>query len=81
MPDVVVDLARPAERAGEQDPQHVQDDRGDEQVAGRPVDAPEEQPAGHVVGQPDDRLERRGQLPAVEQRRGAPVDDGSVDGR
>ena len=46
--DQPVDLARLAVRTGEEDPDHVREDRGHEQVGGPMVDLPHQQAAAHV---------------------------------
>ena len=49
--DDPVELARLAERAGEEDPEHVHDDRGHEQQRRPVVHLPHDQAAAHVEGQ------------------------------
>ena len=51
--DVVGEVARLAEGAGEEDPQHVQDDRRDEDVGGPVVRLPHQQAGAHLEREVD----------------------------
>ena len=66
--DQPVDLARPAERAGEEDPTGVHDDRGQEHERRPVVDLAHQQPGAHVERQPHHRIEGRRHLRADEGR-------------
>ena len=56
--DHPVDLARPAERAGEEDPREVHDDRGDEQQRRPVVDLAHHEPGPDVEAEVERRLVR-----------------------
>src|SRR5665647_224160 len=64
-PDQPVDLARLAERPGEEHPHHVRDDRSDEHHGGPVMDLPHQQTAGDLEGQGHRRPEGLGHLHAL----------------
>ncbi len=71
--DHPVELARLAERAGEEHPEHVHADAGDEHQRGPVVDLADEQSTADVERQPQGRVERRGHLHAAHGQVGALV--------
>jgi hypothetical protein len=73
--DEPVDLARPAERPGEEDPQRVDRDRRDEHERRPVVDLPDEQPAADVEADPQCRGERLAHRDAVQLDVAAVVSD------
>jgi hypothetical protein len=72
--DEVVELARAAKGAGEEDPAKVDHDRGDEHQRGPVMRLPHQQPRADLEGQPHDRVERRGHPGTVERGVGSVVD-------
>ena len=73
-----VDLAGPAERAGEEDAHEVDDDGGDEQQRGPVVDLAHHQAGPHVEAEVERRLVGLGHLHAPQRLVAAVVDDVSV---
>jgi hypothetical protein len=74
-PDDPVRLARLAERAGEEHPEHVQHDRRHEQQRRPVVHLPHDQAAAHLEGDVQRRFVRPRHLDAAQRRVRAVVDD------
>ena len=80
-PDVVREVPRLAERAGEEDAHEMKDDCGDEDIRGPVVRLPDEQSGLHLHRDVDDRLVRGRHLLTSQRGVRAVVDDVARDAR